>query len=46
MRFECSMQLHDGDCFSYEQDAQMQIPGQADVFHHVDRNRLTRVGKR
>jgi hypothetical protein len=29
--------------WSYEEEGQLQIPGTADVFHHTDRNTLTRV---
>jgi hypothetical protein len=43
VRFECRVVIHDTDCFSYEQDAQIQIPNQPDLFHHRDRNRLTRI---
>lgn len=43
VRFECRVIIHDPDCFSYTQDAQIQMPNQAALFHHLDRNRLTRV---
>jgi len=36
--------LDDGS-WSYEQDTVMAIAGQADPFHHVDTNTLTKVGE-
>lgn len=36
--------LEDGT-WSYEQDTVMQIQGQADLFHHLDTNVLTKVGE-
>jgi hypothetical protein len=30
------------DTWSYEEEGQLQIPGHAEVFHHTDRNTLTR----
>lgn len=43
VRFECNMTIHDADSFSYEEDTQIRIPGQADLFHHRDSNQLARV---
>jgi len=34
---------HDDGTWSYEQDTVLKIEGQDQVFHHTDRNRLTRV---
>jgi hypothetical protein len=36
--------LEDGT-WSYEQDTVMQIQGQADLFHHLDTNVLTKIGE-
>ena len=36
--------IHDDGTWSYEQDTVLKIEGQDQVFHHTDRNRLTRVG--
>jgi hypothetical protein len=43
VRFECSMTIHDADSFTYEEDTQIRIRGQADLFHHRDNNRLVRA---
>jgi len=42
--FEIRITVNGDGTWSYEEDALLQIPGRADVFHHVDRNTLTRVG--
>lgn len=44
VRFEMTVTIHDSNSFSYEQDTQLRIPGQAGLFHHTDRNTVTRVG--
>lgn len=31
--------------WSYEQDTVLIIPGQAEPFHHTDRNRLRKIGE-
>ena len=31
--------------WSYEQTTSLEIPGRDDVFHHIDRNTLTRVAE-
>jgi hypothetical protein len=43
VRFELTVTVHGTDSFSYDEDTQLQIKGQADVFHHRDRNTLQRV---
>lgn len=43
VRFQCNVTIHDADSFSYEEDTQIQIRGQADLFHHRDANRLVRT---
>jgi hypothetical protein len=44
VRYDLVCTLHDDGTFSYEGDTQMRMPGRAELFHHVDKNRLTRVG--
>ena len=44
IRFECRVTIHDTDSFSYDEDTQIQIRGQNELFHHRDANRLSRVG--
>ncbi len=41
--YELTVRIHDANSFSYEQDTVLQIPGKPDVFHHRDKNTLTRV---
>jgi len=43
VRFELKVTVHDSDSFSYEQDTQLKIKGQDNVFHHIDKNTLSRV---
>ncbi|UCG71729.1 MAG: FABP family protein [Chromatiales bacterium] len=44
VRFQCNMTIHDADSFSYEEDTQIRIRDQADLFHHRDSNQLIRTG--
>ena len=44
VRYDLTVTVHDDGTFSYEEDTQLQIKGRADIFHHIDRNRLKRVG--
>ena len=37
------MTVNDGGTWSYEEEGIMDIPDQAEPFHHIDRNTLTRV---
>lgn len=46
VRYELKVTVHDADTFSYEEDTTLRIKGQTDLFHHRDKNTLTRVGKR
>lgn len=39
------VQFHADGTWSYDQDTVMQIRGQAEPFHHTDRNTLTKVGE-
>ena len=43
VRYELTVTVLDGDRFRYEEDTQLQIPGQAELFHHSDQNTLSRV---
>ena len=43
VRYELTVTLLDGDQFHYEQDTQIKIPGQTQLFHHTDQNTLSRV---
>lgn len=43
VRYELTVTVLDADRFRYEEDTQLQIPGQAELFHHTDRNTLSRV---
>ncbi len=44
VRYELKITIHDDDSFSYEEDTQLQIKGQPELFHHIDKNTLKRVG--
>jgi hypothetical protein len=43
VRFEMTVTIHDDNSYSYAEDTQLQIPGQAEIFHHRDKNTLSRV---
>lgn len=43
IRFQCNVTIYDADSFSYEEDTQIEIRDQADLFHHHDVNRLVRT---
>ena len=43
VRYELKVTVHDDGSFSYEEDTQLKIKGQADLFHHIDKNTLSRV---
>lgn len=44
VRYELTVSITDRDSFSYEEDTQLEVRGQASLFHHRDRNTLRRVG--
>ncbi len=44
VRFELQVTIHDASRFSYEEDTQLKIKGQEKIFHHIDKNTLTKVG--
>ena len=43
VRYELTVTILDNNRFYYREDTQLQLPGRADLFHHTDENRLTRV---
>ncbi len=42
VRYELKVALGDENIFSYEEDTQIQIKGQGELFHHIDKNTLKR----
>jgi hypothetical protein len=42
--YEVTVRLVDQGTFTYEQDTVIQIPGRKELFHHIDRNTLKRIG--
>ncbi len=44
VRYELTVTVHGRDSFSYSEDTQLRIKGQAELFHHTDANTLRRVG--
>jgi len=44
-RYTIKVDIHADCTWSYEQDTVLIIPGQAEPFHHTDRNRLRRIGE-
>lgn len=45
MSYTITVTVHDDGTWSYEQDTVLQIPGQAEPFHHTDHNRLRKVAE-
>jgi hypothetical protein len=43
--YTISVSINDDGTWSYEQDTVLIIPGQAEPFHHTDRNTLRKVGE-
>lgn len=43
VRFELKVTIHDANSFSYEEDTQIKIKGQDNLFHHIDKNTLVKV---
>jgi hypothetical protein len=43
VRFECAVTVHNSERFSYDQDTQLAINSQEQIFHHRDANTLHRV---
>ena len=44
-RYTIKVDVHPDGTWSYEQDTLLIIPGQAEPFHHTDRNRLRKIGE-
>lgn len=44
VRYELKITISDGESFSYEEDTQIKIKGQENLFHHIDKNTLKRIG--
>ena len=42
VRYELKVTIHDDQRFSYEENTQLQIKGQTDIFYHTDKNTLFR----
>jgi hypothetical protein len=43
VRYELSLQIKDDGTLTYEEDTQLRIKGQGEVFHHTDSNTLRKV---
>ncbi len=43
VRYELKVTLINDDNFSYEEDTQILMKGRTEIFHHIDKNTLTRV---
>jgi len=41
--FELTVTIHDDGRFSYDEDTQIRIEGRDGIFHHTDRNTLSRI---
>ena len=44
--YEGKLTLHNPNLLSYREDTQIQVKGQKDLFHHVDQNKLEKIGVR
>ncbi|GMV49039.1 MAG: hypothetical protein NBKEAIPA_00057 [Nitrospirae bacterium] len=44
VRYTLTITMHGPDSFSYREDTQLKMKGRAELFHHTDANRVTRVG--
>ena len=43
VRYELKVIIHDPNSFTYEEDTQIRIKGNGEIFHHRDKNTLKRV---
>ena len=43
--FRITVTLHDDGSWSYDEDTVLKIRGQAELFHHTDRNRLSKIAE-
>ena len=44
LSYRVHVTVHDDGTWSYEEEGVLQIPGREDLFSHIDRNTLTRIG--
>lgn len=44
VRYDLKVTVNDDGSFSYEEDTQIKIKGQSEIFHHIDKNTVRRVG--
>ncbi len=45
LEFRIKVDFHDDGTWSYEQDTVLKILGRDELFHHTDRNRLSKVAE-
>ncbi|EKD41982.1 MAG: hypothetical protein ACD_73C00409G0002 [uncultured bacterium] len=45
VRYELKVTIHDDNKFSYDEDTQILMKGQTEIFHHTDKNTLIRVAQ-
>lgn len=43
VKYDLKVTIHDENNFSYESDTQLLLKGRTEIFHHTDRNTLSRV---
>jgi hypothetical protein len=43
VRYELTLTVHHNDSFSYDEDTQILMKGRREIFHHRDKNTLTRT---
>lgn len=43
VKYLLKVTIHSDQSFSYEEDTQIQIKGKPELFHHIDKNTLTKV---
>ena len=46
VRYELKITVHGENSFSYDEDSQLKMKGRAKIFHHRDKNTVTRVPDR
>ncbi len=44
-KYTIKVDIHEDGTWSYEQDTLLTIPGQTEVFHHIDHNRLRKIAE-
>lgn len=43
VQFDLKVTIHDNNTFSYDEDSQLKMKGRDKVFHHTDKNTLTKI---